>query len=415
MTKRPWILLAVILFSSCVFLQNTQRNIRLVVVQQRALDNDVMPFNATHEESLPIINGSKKPSTNNNIKKSEKKKKKKCVPMASWQQQSHHHPSCNMFHELSMDNEALLITSGSYRNVWKILEYNGTPRVVKTLAYQRTFDTANFHRHLRDAVALEQLSSSPHVVDIYGYCSNSALVDYTSDGDLTRLHMGGRNYTKRELLAIAQNVAASIADAHFVHPLYQTPTMAHADIKPNQFLNFNGKFQLNDFNRAHFLKWNTESKTTCGFTETKNGGAASMSVCVCVFECKLSPLFLLIPLSCSSLLFQWRSPEEYLYQPETAAIDVYSLGHVLNFILTAQVPFPHLTDKQVAQQVSSGHRVQVTDPTILKSTHPYDRALLQVLDMCFEFDPAKRASARQVTNVLRDALDKLSSMDNRER
>lgn len=84
---------------------------------------------------------------------------------------------------------------------------------------------------------------------------------------------------------------------------------------------------------------------------------------------------------------------------------MYSLGHVLNFVLAKRVPFGNLTTKKAVEFVKKGGREYVTDESILYSTHPYDRALVQVLDMCFEYNATKRASARQVMNVLRRALD----------
>jgi len=150
--------------------------------------------------------------------------------------------------------DSVFMASGSYRHVWQVQEYDGTHRVVKTLKYELDFDTVNFERHLRDAVALEQLSSSPYIVDIHGYCCNSAYVNYTADGDLTLLWRNGKNYTKRELLTIAHNVASSVADAHY-YDSNSRATIAHSDIKPNQFLNFGGRYMLNDFIIVHTF-WN---------------------------------------------------------------------------------------------------------------------------------------------------------------
>lgn len=181
-----------------------------------------------------------------------------------------HHPSCNAIHELDMTDSSLqLLSSGTYRHVWSSQEYNGTKRVLKTLHYKQTFDSQNVQRHGMDAGALEHLSTSPYIVDIYGYCSNSALVDYAHGGDLTSLHNRGDNTlhsnNEHELLQIAHDVAAAIADIH-------DAGIVHADMKPNQFLHMNnGRYMLNDFNRAHY--YDSKTNQTCGFTETKNLGA----------------------------------------------------------------------------------------------------------------------------------------------
>ena len=277
--KRRWILLFVIFVTSLVAMKTTQRSVNI----DRILEHSVILQGQNHTISQPFA--TKMNETGSQLEKSTKNgdenvktrtnnktRDKKCIPYASWQKT--HRPSCNFIHETHMA-ESELLTSGSYRHVWKIREYDGTNRVLKTLLYQRDFDSSNFDRHRRDAVALEQLSASPHVVNIYGYCSNSALVDYTSDGDLTRLHSRGIKYTKQQLLTIAHDVASSVADAHHYNAMGRA-TIVHADVKPNQFLNFSGSYMLNDFNRAHFVQWNPERNESCTFTETKNWGVVSM-------------------------------------------------------------------------------------------------------------------------------------------
>lgn len=132
-----------------------------------------------------------------------------CEILGDWQEE--HNPSCNKMHEIDMTEffhkDTLLTTNhrsrqtlgymktGGFRSVWMVSEYDGTKRALKTLRYseKRSFDERHFERHRVDAVVMEQLTASPYVADIYGYCANSALVDYSSHGDLYSIFRGGES------------------------------------------------------------------------------------------------------------------------------------------------------------------------------------------------------------------------------
>jgi len=215
--------------------------------------------------------------------KPRSKVKKGCTALApDWMESFH--PSCNSFHEVSMSElvhedgwELIrLVNNGAYRDVWGIRDYDGQRRVLKTLRYvdNRYFDQRNFDRHRRDAVASEQLSASPYIVDIYGYCSNSALTDYCDGGDLFDVREL-QNPDKFDLLQIAHDVAQSVADAHHYDDKGRA-TIAHTDLKPNQWIYLNGRYKLNDFNRCRFMSWNNERDQVCGFEVARNAGVVSV-------------------------------------------------------------------------------------------------------------------------------------------
>ena len=66
-----------------------------------------------------------------------------------------------------------------------------------------------------------------------------------------------------------------------------------------------------------------------------------------------------------------------------------------------------MSTKEGIQKVVDGGRSEVTDEKILSSTHPYEKAMLKALDMCFVYDPEKRPSARAVAELLQRALETL--------
>jgi len=236
-------------------------------------------------------------------------------------------------------------------------------------------DMSLFDRNRRDAVASEQLSASPYVMSIYGHCGYSALYDFSNGGELSDVHES--NPTKDDLLRIAHDVATSVADAHHVDERGRA-TIAHTDIKPAQFLKVNGRYMLNDFNRCRFLYWNRKRNRPCAFQLKSNGSGV------------------------------WRAPEEYLLQPETEKIDVFSLGNVLYFLLTGKEPFlDKMSSLDAIELIKKGKHVSITDDDILSSTHPFDTTTLKALDMCFVYDPKKRSSAREVANLFRRAIGEL--------
>lgn len=236
------------------------------------------------------------------------------------------------------------------------------------------FDLRSFDRHRRDAVSFDQLSSSPLVINIYGYCSNTGIFKYGEGGDLKSIYERDPHISKEELLHIAYNVSMSVAHAHHYDENGHA-TIAHTDIKVDQFLYEDGYYKLTDFNRARFLLWNEETNKHCGFTVGKNAG-------------------------------QWRSPEEYAYKPETEKVDVYSLGNVLYFMLTKEIPWNDVKSKEISSKVKKGERPRIP-AEILESTHPYDKYMVKAIQMCFTHDQLKRPSAKQVALKLADGIKEL--------
>lgn len=265
-----------------------------------------------------------------NVYKGLDKTKKGCDTLADWQ--NAHHPSCNNFHEIDVTHlttnryefdevqgeisvvdtheaQTRFVNNGAYRDVWMIREFDGTKRVLKTLRYikRREFDYRNFDRHRKDAVSFEQLTASPYIVDIYGMCSNSGLFDYADGGNLfdlfpdnrsKKLHkerdpykLDSNDVSDNELLRISHRVASSVADAHHLDEKGRA-TIAHTDIKPDQFIFVNGDYQLNDFNRARLLLWNSWKNEHCGFTVGKNAGVVrNRHVLPRIFLCRHIYLF----------------------------------------------------------------------------------------------------------------------------
>ena len=127
-----------------------------------------------------------------------------CRAMHDWQRWTR--PTCNVFHELdladavetSTDGRVRIVNNGFFRDVWTVSDFAVDPAVrrpvrtttsssssyewpalkpkwhaLKTLRYEHRYLDRNYDRHRRDAMAMERLTASPYIVDIYGHCGNS--------------------------------------------------------------------------------------------------------------------------------------------------------------------------------------------------------------------------------------------------
>ena len=99
------------------------------------------------------------------------------------------------------------------------------------------------------------------------------------------------------------------------------------------------------------------------------------------------------------------SPEEYAYEPETEKVDVYSLGNVLYFLLTRRFPWKNVKADDVYEAVMNGERPPIPK-AILRSDDPFYKYTLRGINMCYEQNPRKRASAREVAEAIAEGFDK---------
>lgn len=212
---------------------------------------------------------------------------------------SDHYVNCNEFHNIDLTDFWLFpdrhvlhlpdhtkrqskirhVGEGGFRNAFYFSEYDGTQRVLKTMSWRddRPFDIANMERNRKDSVIASQLTFSPLVADIYGYCSQSALVDYSTEWDMYYLFDEDPLPTENELFDLAVDIAQSIADSHLPDDKGRA-TVVHMDLKPDQFIKLNGKYVLNDFNLAKFITYDEEKGEYCNQASGYSEGRVSRSV-----------------------------------------------------------------------------------------------------------------------------------------
>jgi serine/threonine protein kinase len=164
--------------------------------------------------------------------------------------------------------------------------------------------------------------------------------------------------------------------------------MVHYDLNPHNVAMLSmGNPKINDFNTAEFLHWNPKTNETCGF-----------------------PSRLHEP--------WWRAPEEVALDQEerpllNEKVDVYALGNLIFYILTLQHPRGLKNKKEriaaVREKVASGEP-PVLEETYSKSKDPVVEAFREAMKQCFEPDPRKRGSAREVADILLTALIDLKKL-----
>lgn len=342
---------------------------------------------------------------------SEKAHLDNCVPLADWMTASY--PSCNHFHEMSLPrsmqgnisssdpegNRLEKLGRGWFRTTWRWDRPEETV-VLKTLRIQREFLNEYYDLHNRDALAMERLTGSPYVVDVYGYCGQSAineLADFAIE-DMTYLEKLSRRlrgmYDHESLylrLGIAASVARGLADVHRAGGDGR-PMMAHYDINPRNVALFRGaRAKINDFNIAEFLYYNPQTNKTCGFPSRMHAP-------------------------------WWRAPEEMGSDRQVLLdekIDIYSLGSTLFHLFTSFSPRGKMLatrEEMVRDLVKNGKR-PVLMPFLRNSNDTIAMTFRQVLDRCHVLDPSKRASAEEIATILEAALQRerkalLEELDN---
>ncbi|OEU07523.1 kinase-like protein [Fragilariopsis cylindrus CCMP1102] len=372
------------------------------------------------EEKTNIVSLSSS-STKLSVNEVEETKRDNCIPMAKWMTASF--PNCNSVHEMDMSSSVFrtdkeedlsFLGQGWFRSAWKYKSdlsssssssssSSFSPAVVlKTLRIEREFIDEYFDLHRRDAVAMERLTFSPFVVNVHGYCGQSAINELAEGivgGAIANLEQLDRRLRGKEedpqalflKLQLATGVSLGLAHIHNVHVSDErfgrsVPTMAHYDINPrNIAIMRDGSPKLNDFNIAEFMTYDPKTNATCGFRSRLH-----------------EPW--------------WRAPEEMDMTGTTMVtekVDVYALGEVMFHILTTHSPRgkmkKHLME-DARSLVREGVRPTMFEPFLSGGTNGQlkqnriVKAFMKVMDLCYEKDPEKRGTAIQVARILHKAL-----------
>jgi serine/threonine protein kinase len=177
--------------------------------------------------------------------------------------------------------------SGCYRDAFLFDRPGAEEFVLKRmkLADKFIWNFKDLSRIQREAIIMEKLSASPHIIDMYGHCGTSVLLEamageidtqiipgsgYASEKELAALDdvYPANNFTALEKLQIALEMAESLADIHG----YKGGEIVHEDVYPEQWLIArDGSVKLNDFNNAGITPWDDAKQEFCTRQATYGG------------------------------------------------------------------------------------------------------------------------------------------------
>jgi serine/threonine protein kinase len=300
-------------------------------------------------------------------------------------------PTCNEFHSIEFpdmllsDHMSILSNNGFWRTAWEYHEVNktyaggitnstmssNTTLVLKTLRPEHAYEDAFFDYQRVDAIVMEQFTSSPYIIDMYGYCGMSVLTDY-ADTTVSRV-VHKFNATKRpmvETLRLAKQVAKGVWDLHrggVIHNDLNQANLAYSNRKQGPV--------LFDFNIAVLDRGSNSS---------------------CSFAAKF-------------LNARWRAPEEQLLgNVLTNKVDTYALGNIFFLMIVGRPPWGRgsLTREQ---------KESITDSKIKGTMPPYSAeeetkndtattALVHIMEQCYALEPRHRPSASRIVAMLNVAI-----------
>lgn len=303
-----------------------------------------------------------------------------CEPMYSWQVISY--PTCNTLHEFDLSNlyptNNRIIANGGFRTVWTHEMDLQTLQVVKTLHYEHNFTYEKYEQHRVDSISMNVLHSSDNIANMYAYCSTAGIYEYTAYGTMDdHIWEYGHEWSGSQKLKIAWQISKAITDVHSIGR--HSPSIAHTDITPLQFLWFDGVYKLNDFNRAQFISWNNNKSQACPFRIPFAAGPA-------------------------------RAPEEYRLGDLTEKVDIYQLSTIFYNLLTGIEPFQDrfklFNSEELKSLIINGTRPKI--PSKFLKGNREEKAIIYIMKKCWISAPEKRPTSQEIESYLRKKMKEYS-------
>ena len=223
-----------------------------------------------------------KEKLDNTGKKSYIRYFEECEELSDWQHYSF--PTCNSIHEIDFtsfhdlsNEEAIYLGHGGVRGVWELARHSSgstnlkseSVAVIKTLKWEKGFEPRYYSMHNIDALAMERLTESSNIVDIYAFCGMSAINEIASRSLRGLLREKTSMKGDKFLYNTARSIIESVSDVHQIDGPESMPSLLHGDIGPSNFVVFTKQnktiIKLNDFNGARLVKRDPSTFESCGY------------------------------------------------------------------------------------------------------------------------------------------------------
>lgn len=266
--------------------------------------------------------------------------------------------------ELDFSN-SVNITKGTFRvAIWR-----GIKVAVKRLGDGVITDEAKV-RAFRDELALLQQIRHPNVVQFLGAVTQSTpmmiVTEYLPMGDL-RAYLDRRGSLRPDaVVRLALDIARGM---NYLHE-HKPEAIIHRDLEPSNILrDDSGHLKVADFGVSKLLR-------------------KSMSI----REDR--------PLSCHDSSCRYVAPEVFLHKEYDTKADVFSFALILQEMIEGYPPFSTRSEADVLHSYASKERPPFGAPPKL-----YSHGLKELIEDCWNEDPAKRPTFRSI-------ISRLSSIQN---
>eukprot|EP00873_Tetraselmis_striata_P019687 jgi/Tetstr1/439951/TSEL_003017.t1 len=214
---------------------------------------------------------------------------------------------------------------------------------------------ANFKAEL-EIMAEHVATGSDRIVKLYGACLTPPriciLYEYLSGGSLhDRIHNDSRNLSYLEVIAISREIAEGLAYIH--------PNVIHRDLKPqNILLDAAGRAKICDMGLSR------HKDALQSYLMTEAGG---------------TPIYM--------------APEIFVNAKVHDRADVYSLGVIMNQMISRAAPWKGMQPFQVIYAVSMKHE----RPAIADACPP---AFQELIERCWAHEVETRPRSRELVRLL---------------